>query len=118
MERVKETNEYVLSTKREVEEEHEKMKFDLKLSNGVNFIIHIRLHLTLIDGKIASFLTDTASQNFPVCGNTPTEMTKVENLYIGKFDLRRGSLKYGIRTLHSWTLEYLLHLAYRLNVGK
>ncbi len=121
MERTKETKDHVLKTKREIEEEHEKMKkFDLKLSNGIVLIIHILLHLTLIDGKIASFLTNTASQNCPVCGNTPTEMTKVENLYNGKFNPRQGSLKYGIRTLHSWirALEFLLHLAYRLNVGK
>ena len=87
---------------------------------GTNMIeFHHQMILTMIDGKILNFLTETSSsQRCPVCGALPSETNNLQ--LISQKKENPDSLKYGLSTLHCWIrcLEYVLHVSYRLQFKK
>ena len=83
--------------------------------------IHFSLHLTLIDGKVLSTITNTKSmQSCPICHAKPKQFNDLSNRDKGTFIPNPNSLQFGISPLHAWIrlLELILNIAYRLYVKK
>lgn len=74
--------------------------------------------LTMIDGKICSWLADTPGQNCHLCKASPKQMNDI-NAMLGRW-ITEDNLEYGISSLHAWikTFECILHIAYRLEIRK
>jgi hypothetical protein len=72
------------------------------------------LHLTMIDGKITSILSGTATQSCDICKATPKDMNNLEIL--AQKSPNTEIYKYGISSLHAWIrfMECILHISYRL----
>lgn len=88
---------------------------EINLYGRIFKVRHI-LHFTMIDGKVAQAVTNTASSsNCFICGAKPSEMNNISRL------LNRSSneeaLKLGMSTLHARIrfMEYILHLSYNLS---
>ena len=74
---------------------------------------------TMIDGKTCNVLTATSSsQACNVCGATPKSMNDIPQLI--KMSPNTNTYKFGISILHAYlrTFEYLLHIAYKLDIKK
>lgn len=83
-----------------------------------SLIVTYRFHLTVIDGKVLSFLTETSSfQCCPICQATPTQMKDIYKIGTNVFRPKPGALKFGISPLHARIrfLELILHIAYRID---
>jgi hypothetical protein len=111
---VKESAEIILAERDWVEDQIKRLGlFTDKLESGLVVTITFNLHLTVIDGKVLSILSEASSQQTcPICGAKPSQMNDLTN----KFEpIGRDKMKYGISPLHAWirSLEFLLHLAYR-----
>lgn len=111
----KETPQLIRDEKSRVEQEIEEL-CDTIIHLGDNEInITHKLHFTMIDGKVAQAVTDTAScSNCVVCGAKPSEMND-----FSKLDLKtpnQEALNLGMSTLHARIrcMEYILHLSYNL----
>lgn len=88
-------------------------------SAGQDIRITHQLHMTMIDGKICSAITDTpSSQTCYVCGATPKSMNNIDDAVKRTSDT--STFQFGLSTLHAWIrfLECVLHLSYRLDVKK
>jgi hypothetical protein len=74
------------------------------------------LLMTMINGEVASAITNTASQTCHLCGTKPSQMNNIEDVV--DLNVNEGSLQYGISVLHPWIHMFgcLLHIAYRLEV--
>ena len=80
--------------------------------NGTKYYLKYNMFLTMLDNKAISALTNTnCTQQCNVC-----EMNKV-NL-IREKPVDQDKLKLGLSTLHCWirTFEYLLHIAYKIEI--
>ena len=77
----------------------------------VKLTVNIKLDLTMFDGKIVNFLTDTANCN--ICGAKPSEMNDLVKIGAKPINDDAGGL--GLSTLHCWirSFEYVLHLGYK-----
>lgn len=81
-------------------------------------VVHL-LHLTMVDGKVVTVLTNTSSNaSCVICKATPVEMNNLDNL--SKRAEVVENFKYGLSSLHAWIrfMECLLHVAYKLDVKK
>lgn len=77
------------------------------------------LHMTMIDGKIRTIISDTTSSSTcPICLTKPSDMNNLQTV----FDKpnRKDIYKYGLSTLHMWIrcMECLLHISYNLEFKK
>jgi hypothetical protein len=78
-------------------------------------------HLTMIDGKVLTSLSDetNSAQCCALCGTTPKEMNNISKM--GSLSLTcASSCNYGLSSLHCWIrcFECLLHIAYKLPFKK
>ena len=117
MEFIKECKDVVLKTKVDVKKEIEDLEpIKVDLSNGKYVIIDFAFVMSMIDGKILAFITNTKSiETCPICGATPKLMTDKYEFKKG-FKVKPDALCYGICPLHVWMwfFECLLNASYRL----
>lgn len=75
-----------------------------------------QLELTMVDGKVVDYLTDTHFSNCNICGAKPNQMNDFNGLK--KLEINTDNYALGLSTLHCWIrfLECLLHIAYRLGI--
>lgn len=107
---MKETEFNVLTEKGNIENEISELQ---PTECGTNHIKHLML-LTMIDGKITSYLSGTAASICDVCHARPSEMNALATVM--EKPVCEDIYKYGISSLHAWIrcMECLLHIAYRL----
>lgn len=94
---------------------------DILLEDGSSLTIHFSLFMTLIDGKVLSYITGTKSmQTCPLCKATPKYFNDLSNIERGVFEPEPESLQYGISPLHAWIrlFECLLHISYKIGIKK
>lgn len=114
-------------------ETDEKTKLEVsKLESEINSLLpttveihrkHIKvaheMHLTMVDGKVVTVLTETSSNACCViCKASPVEMNNLQML--SKKTVAIENCKYGLSSLHAWIrcMECILHIAYRLDIKK
>lgn len=118
----KETKEHALAEKAYVEHQISSLQpFSIQLKNNKHLVIQFDLHLTLVDGKILCFFTDTSSmQVCPLCHAKPSEFNNLELIGSEKFSVVGSGLTFGASPLHAWIrfLECCLHIAYRMSFKK
>ncbi|KAG6456667.1 hypothetical protein O3G_MSEX009874 [Manduca sexta] len=105
----------------EVNVKSELAAFESEISNLTptefeNTMITHNLMLTMIDGKIHSYISGTSSAVCDICKARPTEMNKLE--VVRAKTMREDLYKYGLSSLHAWirSMECLLHISYRLEI--
>ncbi|KAH9629716.1 hypothetical protein HF086_001529 [Spodoptera exigua] len=110
----KETQSTVVTIKASITEEIERLQ-PIKF-NQVE--VKHQLHLTMIDGKISSYLSDTSSAVCDICKAKPSEMNNLKSL--AQKENNEEVFQYGMSSLHAWirSMECLLHIAYRLDFKK
>lgn len=102
----KETQSTVATIKAGITEEIER----LQPSKISQVEVKHQLLMTMIDGKITSYLSDTSSAVCDICKAKPTEMNKLESL--AHRERNEEMSQYGISSLHAWIrcMECLLHI--------
>lgn len=72
------------------------------------------LHLTMVDGKVCSALSDTSCSRCYICGATPKDMNYIDKSLSKTVDISK--YQFGLSPLHSWIrfFEYFIHISYRL----
>lgn len=117
---VKESGRVIQMEKECIDNEIDHLKlFEVVLNDNIKIRIHFCLYLTLIDGKVFNYLTNTKSmQTCPICRATPKQFNNLENKNTRVFLPDPKSLHYGVSPLHAWIrfLECCLHISYRLDV--
>lgn len=94
---------------------------DAEISNLIptkigDLVIFHELHMTMIDGKVATVRSETRSYaNCNICHATPKEMNKWE--VISNKPPAVEMYKYGLSSLHMWIrcFECILHISYNLD---
>jgi hypothetical protein len=121
LEFIKESKEVILATKKELEKEMcELTPVEVELSNGKTVLVDFDFVLSMIDGKVLTYITGNSSMsNCPICGATPNVMSSAKKFEEG-FIPNEEALHYGISPLHAWIrfFECLLHISYRMDVKK
>ena len=77
------------------------------------------MHLTMIDGKVATAVTETKfAMRCYLYKVTTKEVDNIDQLQERKIDT--SSLKFGLPTLHAWmrSFEYLLRIGYECGIHK
>lgn len=89
---------------------------NLRPSNYENANIEHKLLLTMIDGKVASYISGTSAAVCDLCKACPKEMNNIE--LVQKKTVNEDMYKYGLSSLHAWirAMECLLHITYRLDI--
>jgi hypothetical protein len=108
----KETAEYVKQEEAALKEEID----NITSTKWAGLEISHDLHMTMIDGKVATIITDTPSASTcNICFAKPTEMNKLPEVFAKP--VREDVYKYGISSLHMWIrcMECILHIAYNLD---
>ncbi|KAL0853167.1 hypothetical protein ABMA27_012926 [Loxostege sticticalis] len=108
----KETTEFVKQEQSAMEEEIR----NLTISNCGNFEVTHELHMTMIDGKVTTIITNTPSAaTCNVCLAKPSEMNNLSPMF--SRPVREDVYQYGLSTLHMWirSMECLLHISYNLD---
>ena len=74
--------------------------------------------ISMLDGKVVSFLTNTGAATCSFCTASPTEMQDTKACLERR--LNTEALKYGGSTLHQWMrcADWFLKVAYRLDIRK
>jgi len=83
-------------------------------SNGYHLEISFKMYLTMIDGAVASVLSDVSScSQCHLCGSTPKLMNSYNAL---EKPFNEDRSKYGLSILHAQIkfFECLIHIAYRI----
>jgi hypothetical protein len=123
---IKESKEVVMRTKEEVEKEIAQLEYHrVDLTPNCSdkdrkkyALICFCFILSMIDGKVLSFITDNSSmQRCPLCGTGPKDMND-KALFEEGFLAKEECLDFGIQPLHAWMrfLEHLLHISYRMQL--
>ncbi|KAK2577604.1 hypothetical protein KPH14_011611, partial [Odynerus spinipes] len=107
----KETPELIREETNRIEEEIKQLR-ETKINFGICITISARhiLHFTMIDGKVAQVVTNTASSsNCVICGARPSEMNNLSTVHMKPS--REKSLKLGMSPLHARIrfMAYVLH---------
>lgn len=77
------------------------------------------LHMTMIDGKVSTALSETSSHaNCNICHAKPKEMNNL-SLVLNK-PVADNMYKYGLSSLHMWlrSMECILHISYNMDFKK
>lgn len=76
------------------------------------------LSLTMIDGKICSWLAKSSSQNCHLCYATPSLMNNIQEVKARQ--VLAENVEFGVSSLHAWIkcFECLLHISYRMDIKK
>lgn len=77
-----------------------------------------QFHMTMLDGKTFSVISESASQTCGICSATPKNMNDL-NL-VKSFPINGNLFEYGLSSLHAWIrfFECVLHIAYRIPIQK
>lgn len=88
IEYIKESKEVNLAKYKFFQEQIETLNSTIViLSNGISIKVKHQLHMTQVDGKVVSHVTDTSSfQRCSTCNALPSQMNKLENLENGTFE--------------------------------
>lgn len=80
--------------------------------------INHSLQLTMVDGKICSALSKSATSRCYLCGSSPKEMNQIDACLNKTTD--NSKFEFGLSPLHSWIrfFEYFIHLSYRITIKK
>ena len=81
---------------------------------GLRVTITFEMYLTMVDGKVISALTETASsQRCVLCGVTPKDMNDLQ--LVRQLSPRNEHFQFGLSTLHAWIrlFECIVHIGYR-----
>jgi len=111
----KETPEVVREEWKRVQSEIQDLRDTEIECNGHMIRINHILHSTMIDGKIATIITNTtSSSNCTICGAKPSEMNQLAKLQ--QKPCNSEGLKLGMSTLHARIrfMEFVLYLSYNL----
>lgn len=87
--------------------------------SDITFIVHVNMHLTMVDGKVCQALSDTpSSASCYICGAKPIEMNQLERVKEKRDNT--SHYEFGLSTLHMWIkfMECILHIGYRLDFCK
>lgn len=118
---IKESKAIILKTKSEIESEiRELAPININLPNEKNILVDFDFVLSMIDGKVLTYITGTSSMmNCPICGAKPNDMSNIDKFKEG-FSSNEEALNYGISPLHAWLrfFECLLHISYRISFKK
>lgn len=93
----------------------------IELSNGKTVTVKHELHMTQVDGKVVSHVTETSSfQRCSTCNAAPSQMNDLKNLKNGVFEPDLTTYRFGLSILHSWLrcLDCILHIGYNKDFGK
>ena len=74
------------------------------------------LHMTMIDGKVATIITDTSSASVcNICLAKPTDMNKLSEVF--SRPPRENIYMHGLSSLHMWIrcMEFILHVSYNMD---
>ena len=115
----KETTQLSQDERRRVEGEVSQLHPTVLVTPGGRVVnIHHRLHLTMVNGKVVSALSETPTSNCAVCGAKPSELNDI--IAARSRPVRTDSYEYGMSTLHAWIriFECVLHLSYKLDIRK
>lgn len=79
-----------------------------------NAMITHNLMLTMIDGKVHTYISETSTAVCDLCKARPSEMNQLDVVRLRT--VQEDLLKYGLSSLHAWirSMECLLHIAYKL----
>lgn len=113
---IKESETVVLAQKAKMDQEIE----SLQPTEYKNFTVTYKLKMTMIDGKICTYLSKSRSNaTCYVCLAKPTEMNRLV-VSQPKTVSDTGLYEYGLSSLHARinTMECLLHISYRLDFKK
>ncbi|XP_060801327.1 uncharacterized protein LOC106142803 [Amyelois transitella] len=108
----KETSEFIKQEEAAMKEEIR----NLTVSRCGEVEISHDLHMTMIDGKIATIITDTPSAaTCNICLAKPSEMNNLPEVF--SRPVRDEVYQYGLSTLHMWirSMECLLHISYNMD---
>ncbi|CAH0401430.1 unnamed protein product [Chilo suppressalis] len=108
----KETKDFVKQELSGMEEETRK----LNVTRYKDYQISHDLHMTMIDGKISTIITDTPSAaTCNICLAKPSEMNNLCEVI--SRPVRTEVYQYGLSSLHMWirSMECLLHVSYNLD---
>ncbi|CAG4934584.1 unnamed protein product [Colias eurytheme] len=111
---MKESEQAVLLEKTDIDNEIEALEpFQLQ-----EVTVKHQLMMTMIDGKITSYISETSAAVCDICKAKSSEMNNLNNLH--RRVKHEDMYKYGLSSLHSWIrcMECLLHIAYRLDFKK
>lgn len=86
--------------------------------NEENYTVEHDLHLTMVDGKVCSALSETSSAKCYICEATPKQMNNIDDCL--QKQVKEERYEFGLSPLHTWIrfFEYFIHLSYRLNIRK
>lgn len=115
----RESEEYTLQLKEEIDEEIMNLKPTVIKTEGYTLEISHELICTMIDGKICNHLAHNKSTlTCFICGSTPKTMNKLDTIY--KRPKSVEFYKYGLSTLHAWLrfLECVLSISYNMAFKK
>lgn len=86
------------------------------------FTIYHELEETMVDGKVATILSDVtnATTSCSICGLTSSTLNDIEKVERVAAELPDDSFRHGLSTLHLWirSMECFLHISYRLGFKK
>lgn len=89
---------------------------NLTISSCGNLEVTHELHMTMINGKVTTIITNTPSAaTCNVCLAKPSEMNNLSQMF--SRPVREDVYQYGLSTLHMWirSMECLLHISYNLD---
>lgn len=89
------------------------------IKNEISIKIKHDLFPTMIDGKVAQVLTDTAScSTCTICKAKPTDMNDISKVTARQEN--KDAFQYGLSTLHAWIrcMDMILHISYNLEFKK
>lgn len=113
---IKETLDLIREERTRVENEIKDLReTEINLRRRIFKVRHI-LYFTMIDGKVAQAVTNTASSsNCVICEAKSSEMNNISRLL--NRPSNKEALKLGMSTLHARIrfMEYILHLSYNLS---
>lgn len=112
-----ETKEYIQQVEATIEEEIQNL-IPTKILNGEFEVFH-ELHMTMIDGKVCTALSETDSAaNCNICLTTPKDMNNLNHVF--NKPVNDDMYKYGLSSLHMWLrcMECILHISYNLDFKK
>uniref|UniRef100_A0A1Y1LT63 Uncharacterized protein n=1 Tax=Photinus pyralis TaxID=7054 RepID=A0A1Y1LT63_PHOPY len=108
----KETAEYIKQEEAALNQEIENL-----IPTKWNAIeISHELHMTMIDGKVATIITDTSAASIcNICLAKPTEMNKLSEVF--SRPAQENVYKYGLSSFHMWIrcMECILHISYNMD---
>lgn len=104
---------FMKETKESAEKERKVVEDQIKILHPTkvgDVSVSHELLLTMIDGKISSYISDTSPASCDICKAKPSEMNNLNAIY--RRQVNKEMYKYGLSSLHAWIrcMECLLHI--------